>query len=590
MAHLDVIITLLVLALIIVSLARNLASPELIFMAGLTVLLVTGVLTPALAFRGFSNPGVLTVAAFFVIASGVKETGIIDGLARRLLGAPKTHVSAQLRLMFPVAGLSAFLGNTAVVAVGIPMVLDWARRLGRSPSRLLIPLSYAAILGGTCTLVGTSSNLVMLGLLQAHDPSASLGMFSISVVGIPALAAGMAYVLLFGRTLLPDRGEPDSLPENPREYSVMMKVEEGASVAGKTVEEAGLRHLPGLFLSSIERRGITFPAVDPKTVLEAGDGLVFVGLVESVADLRRIPGLVSAEKQVHRLDEVRPERSLVEAVISATSPISGRTIRDSRFRTSFGAAVIAVRREGRRLHAKLGDVVLQPGDTLLLEAPPGFAGSFGNDDAFLLVREVKGSRAPRRNKGPFAGAILTGMVVLAASGWLPLVTAAILAAAMMVVTGCLTGREARRAVDLRVVVTIAAAFGMGAALEETGIAAGGAIWLVSIAEPLGPVALLAAAYLVGALATELMTNSAAAALVFPLVVAAAEAAGLPLMPFVMVLMVAVSASFSTPVGYQTNLMVYGPGGYRFGDFLRFGLPLQLTVATVVITVASLLWT
>jgi di/tricarboxylate transporter len=585
----DALITLAVVAAIVFALARNLASPDLVFMAGLALLLVTGVVTPSVAFSGFSNPGVLTVAAFFVVAAGIRATGVLDIVARRLLGAPKRFAAAQLRMMLPVAGLSAFLGNTAVVAMGIPLVLDQARRLGRSPSRLLIPLSYAAILGGACTLVGSSVNLVILGLLQAYDPDATIGMFDVAVVGVPALAVGILYVLVASRWLLPDRGEPEALPDNPREYSVMMRVEAGSPVVGQTVEAAGLRHLPGLFLSAIERHDVTLPAVGPETILEADDRLVFVGLVESVADLRRIPGLVSAERQVHRLDDVRPERSLVEAVVAATSPLSGRSIRDSSFRTAYGAAVIAVRRHGRRLHAKLGDIVLEAGDTLLLEAPPGFAAAFGKDDAFLLIREVEGSRAPRRHKAGIAVGILAAMVIVAALGWLPLVTAALLAAGAMVVARCINGREARTAVDLRVVVAIAAAFGVGGALEQTGLADLGAGWMVAGAAPLGPVALLAAAYLVAALCTEVMTNAAAAALVFPLVAAAAEAAGLPLMPFVFVLMIAVSASFSTPVGYQTNLMVYGPGGYRFGDFVRFGLPLQVLVAAVTLLVASRVW-
>lgn len=586
---LPAILTLVVLALVMAALARSLAGPDLVLLAGVAVLLGAGVLTPGEAFAGFANPGVLTIAALLVVAAGVRETGGLDLLAHLVLGHPKRLVSAQIRLMTPVALLSAFVGNTALVAMGIPIVLDWAKRLGRSPSKLLMPLSYAAILGGTTTLIGTSTNLVVAGMAAAAFPELHLGFFDVATVGLPVLLAGLVYVWLASPFLLPDRGRAETALERVRDYSVVMRVEPGSPLGGRSLEAAGLRHLPGLFLAEIERGGLTLPAVRPDTVLAPGDLLRFVGMVESVADLRRFPGLALAEEQTAKLQERRPERCLVEAVVSGSSPLVGRTVRASRFRTRFDAAIVAVHRHGARIHAKVGDIVLEAGDTLLLEAHPTFPKLHRYDPDFLLVSEVEGSKRPRRERAFYALAVLAAVVVTAAFGWLPLLTAALLGAGAMLLGRALGGNEAREALDLRLLIAIASAFGLGMAVQKTGLAALAADALVPLAASWGPVALLGAIYLLTALVTEIMTNAAAAAVVFPVAAGAARAAGLPLEPFLYVLMVAASASFVTPIGYQTNLMVFGPGGYRFGDYVRFGLPLAALTLVVAVTSAAVFW-
>ncbi|MCB9598694.1 MAG: SLC13 family permease [Sandaracinaceae bacterium] len=575
-------------AVMVVAMARGVASPDLVLLAGLTVFVATGVLPVADAFVGFSNHGMLSVAALFVVAAGVRETGGLDAVLRRVLGRPRRLAEAQLRMMLPVAAVSSLVNNTPVVAMMVPVVVDWARRTGLPASRLLIPLSYASILGGTCTLIGTSTNLVVYGMLRDHAPDAEIGMFDIAWLGVPALLVGLGYVLLAARRL-PDRAGAAELAERPREYTVAMRVLEGSVVVGQTIEEAGLRHLPGLFLVEIERDGTITPAVGPDTRLRADDHLLFVGIVESVIDLRRIPGLVPATDQVDKLTTPRPGRTLIEAVVGVASSLQGKSVRALGFRTRYGAAIIAVHRNGARVSGKIGDIVLLAGDTLLLEAAESFLKRYRNDSSFALVTAVEGSRPPALEKAPIAIGILVVMVTLTTLEIVPLLVSSLIAAGAMLATRCLTGPDARRSLDVSTLVTIAAAFGVGAALERSGAAGAVARILVDVAAPYGHVAILAAIYVATMLLTELITNNAAAALTFPLVVAVCESSGLPLIPAALVTMMAASASFSTPIGYQTNLMVYGPGGYRFGDFLRFGIPLQLVLGVVVVGVAAALW-
>ncbi|MCU0972178.1 MAG: SLC13 family permease, partial [Gammaproteobacteria bacterium] len=360
-----------VVAAVIALLAATRLSADVVLLAGVTVLLVAGVLTPSEALNGLSNEGMATVGVLYVVAAGLRETGAIGWVVQGVLGRPRNLAAAQVRLMAPVTTMSAFMNNTPVVAMFLPAVVDWARQNRLPISKLLIPLSYAAILGGTCTLIGTSTNLVVNGLVTNQAGLPGLGMFDITAVGLPSALIGMAYLILLGRWLLPDRKPVMSDLDDPRRYTVEMMVEQGSPLAGKTIEEAGLRHLPGMYLVEVERGGEVLPAIAPHQRLRAHDRLVFAGVVESVVDLQRFRGLVPASDQVFKLGVPRPERCLIEAVVSDSCPLVGKSIREGRFRNVYNAAVIAVARNNERIHAKIGDIVLRPGDTLLLEADPG---------------------------------------------------------------------------------------------------------------------------------------------------------------------------------------------------------------------------
>ena len=560
---------------------------DLVLVFGVTVLLLAGILTPRDAFSGLSNEGMITVGVLYIVVAGLNETGVVNWLGPRLFGRPKHVPGAQVRLMAPVAALSTVLNNTPLVAMMIPAVADLAKRHGFAASKLMIPLSYAAILGGTCSLIGTSTNLVVNGLLL-EQTDVRLRLFELAWVGVPATLVGTGFVLLFSRWLLPDRSAPIGERSDPREYTVEMLVEPAGALVGKSIEAAGLRSLPQLYLAEVERGQRIIPAVTPTEVLQGGDRLVFVGIIESVVDLNRVRGLIPAPDQVAKLTTPRPQRSLIEAVVSTSSPFVGKSVREGRFRTRYNAVIIAVARNGERVHKKIGDITLQPGDTLLLEAPPGFAAAQRNSRDFFLVSRVANSNPLRHERALLALGILAGMVGAVAFGWLSMVQAALLAAGLMLLTRCLTAAAARRSVDGQVLIVIAASFGLGRALEVTGAADAIAATLVAAAGG-NPYLSLVAVYLLTMLFTEVITNNGAAVLMFPVALATATSLDANVTTFAVCIMMAASASFATPIGYQTNLMVYGPGGYRFTDYARIGIPLALAVAVITLTVAPRVW-
>jgi di/tricarboxylate transporter len=528
-----------------------------------------------------------TVGIMFVIVAGLQETGAVNYLSKYLLGKPASVFRAQLRMMFPVAALSAFMNNTPLVAMMIPAVSDWARRFRMSPSKLMIPLSYAAILGGTCTLIGTSTNLVVNGLLISKTDYAAIKMFDIAWIGIPVAIVGIIYTMIASRFLLPARQPAVSSLSDFKEYSVQMTVDPNGPLVKKTVEQAGLRHLVNLYLAEIERNEQLIETT-PETMLQASDVLIFVGAVESVVELNKIRGLLPATNQVFKLEAPRSNRTLIEAVVSDSCPMIGKTIRDSKFRNHYDAVVIAVARNGVRLKSKIGDIVLREGDTLLLEARPAFVDQQKNSRDFYLVSKVENSSPPRHEKAITSIAILLGMVVLASFNLLPMFKAALLAAGAMIVTRCVSSRTARNSIDWSLLVVIASSFGIGRALDITGAADVLANGLIGLANN-NPYITLSVIYFVTMLFTEMITNNGAAALIFPIALATSQNLGVDFMPFVFAIMMSASASFSTPIGYQTNLMVLGPGGYRFGDFIRIGLPLNLLLWILSSALIPLIW-
>jgi len=602
-------VTLAGVVLMLVALARNLAGPDLILLAGMTVFMTLG-LVPGSSFpspremaMAFGNEGMLTVAVLFVVAGGLTQTGGLKLISERLLGRPTTTIGAQLRMMLPVAGISAFLNNTPVVAMFMPVVNDWAKRIGISPAKLFIPLSYAALLGGTCTLIGTSTNLVVQGMILETlrlNPDAGMrpfSMFTLGAVGLPATIVGTGFIVLTSRFLLPKREGASAQLRDPRQYIVEMLVQPGGAIDGLRIDQAGLRHLVGAYLMEIQRDDETIVAVGPEQVLRGGDRLIFAGVVESVAELQRIRGLLPATDQVFKLDDPRAHRCLIEAVVSNTCPLIGKSIREGQFRTRYNAAVIAVHRNGERINRKIGDIILEPGDTLLLETHPRFVQQYRDSRDFYLVSAVENSTPPRHDKALTAGLILVGLVIALALSALPwewasrisVFNASLVAAGLMLLFGCISGTQARQSIEWSVLLAIAAALAIGRTMEATGAAAGLAHGLMRVFEAWGPWGVLLGVYLVTLILTEVVTNNAAAALAFPIAYAAARGLGVDFMPFAVAVALAASGGFATPLGYQTHLMVYGPGGYRFSDYLRIGIPLDLLVMTVVVGLTPLIF-
>jgi di/tricarboxylate transporter len=562
-------------------------APDMVMIGGVVLLLAAGVITPAEALKGMSNEGMITVAALFVVAAAVERTGALAALVDRALGRPRSLAAAQVRTMVGPALLSAFMNNTPVVALMVPAIRDWAKKHRLSVSKLLMPMNAAVVLGGLCTLIGTSTNVVVSGLVE-DKRGTPLGMFDITPLGLALLGVGFAYLLLASRWLLKDRRPPMSSSDDPRRYSLEMLVEPGSPLVGRSIEEAGLRHLDNLFLMEIDRGGHVMAAVEPTERLESGDRLVFVGVIDSVVELQKIRGLRPATDQVFKLDDPRSERRLVEAVVSNTCPLVGRTIREGRFRSTYGAVVIAVARNGERLQMKIGDIVLEPGDTLLLEAGPAFLDRQRSSRHFYLVSEVSDAVAPRHDRAWIACTILAAMVLAAALDLVPMVAAALVAAGGVVATRCISSTEARRSIEWESLLLIAASFGLARAMEKTGLAAAVAESTIAAAGD-HPHLVLAAIYLVTMLFTELMSNNAAAVLTFPIAWQTAADLDVNPMPFVMAVTVAASCGFATPMGYQTNLMIYGPGGYKFSDYVRFGGPLNLLVMALTVALAPLIW-
>ncbi|MBK7403220.1 MAG: SLC13 family permease [Phycisphaerales bacterium] len=581
------------LVAMLAALATGRFGTDIVMMGVLALFLVAGIITPKDAFAGFSNSGLLTVAFLYIVATGLQETGAMGMLTQRFLGRPKTALQAQARIAVPVVAMSAVLNNTPIVAMFMPVIRELSRRTRIPAGQLFMPLSFAAILGGCCTLIGTSTNLVVYSLIKSHNeqqPDHQLqpfGLWTLAPVGIPIAIFGIGYMLLFGRRLLRAGGGSDAPTDETRQYVTAMQVGPGSPVAGRTIEQAGLRHLPGLFLTRIDRPTETVLAVAPDEVLREQDILVFAGALESVVDLQKMKGLNPVTDEA-RPDRYRPKMRLIEAVISQASPLVGRTIRDAEIRTRYGAAVIAVHRLGHRLRGRIGDVVLRPGDTLLLEAEPGFEKRYRTSASFHLVSTLDGAATPRHERAWVAIAVLFALIALMSTGKLPLigdlpeVVVAMVAAGAMILFRCCTGPQARAGIEWPVLIVIGASFGLGKAMETSGLAAHAAHFVADSAGHLGPAALLAIVYVVTLGFTVLISNNAAAALMFPIALGVADEAGLPFMPFALAIAFGASLEFMTPLGYQTNLMVMGPGGYRYADFFRFGGPLTLLAAVVAI--------
>lgn len=601
---LALMVTMLVLVGLIAALAVEKWPAELVMLSALLVLVCCGVIKLDDALKGFSNAAILTIAALFVVAAGLQATGAIETLSRLLLGRPQQG-TPLLRLIGPVAGLSAFMNNTPLVAFFLPIFVHVAKKLRVSPSKLLIPLSYAAVLGGTCTLIGTSTNFVIDGALrQAKMPG--LGMWELGWIGIPVTIVGLVYLATFGQKLLPNRTDLLEYAEtHPREYTLELIARPGCALIGKTIRQSGLRDLPGLYVYAIERKGKRHVPVAPDEAIFVNDILCFSGVVGTIVDAQKIRGLEPIDHHTPDLTDAasdvsakvsqpiavpRSGHQLCEMVISPASPLVGQSVREADFRARYGAPIVAVHRSGEKLQQKIGKIVLQPGDTLLVDAPDNFTRRWRNSRDFILVSGLEDSAPVEHHRAWLALTIFVGVVsgMTAFSEQATLV--ALIGAALTVLTGCLPARDAHRAIEIPVLLLIASALGVSKALDTSGAAEWFAAHLLSWTQPYGKVAVLAVIVVMTGLLTELLSNNACAALMGVLALATAKQLGMDPRPLLIAVAVTSSYGFATPIGYQTNLMVLGPGGYRFADYLRVGIPLDLICWTMTIIVIPLVWT
>lgn len=582
------VVTAIVVLGVLGVMARGVAPPSAAMFGGMVVLLVSGVITTDQALAGFSNPAPLTVAALFVVARAVERTGALAPLVKLVLGDGRSRHLSTARLVLPTAATSAFLNNTPIVAMLLPEMTGWALERRQSPSWYLMPLSFAAILGGVVTVIGTSTNLVVSGLLGAAGLP-PIGFFEIAKIGLPTAAAGAVLLILLAPRLLPPRRSPgEEIEGEGRRFVTDMVVQPGGPVDGKTVESAGLRHLRAGFLVTVQSPGEAPRTARPETPLRGGDRLRFVGRADQVVDLQRIRGLVSAEER--QFPDLRNRTAAYfEAVIGEGSSLVGKTLRDADFRRTYQAAVIAIHRAGHLVDAKLGEVPLRVGDTLIVLADPGFASRWRDRGDFLVIAPMERTAMLTSRKAAWVLAVMTGIVVTSSLGWVPVLHASLAGAALLVAVGAITPGEAKSAVDLDVVVLIASAFGVAAAIERSDLASAVAEALASAFSTFGPRGVLLGVLVATVALTAMVSNNAAALLMFPVAMAAADGAGLDPRGVAMAVAVAASADFLTPIGYQTNTMVYGPGGYRFGDYGRLGGPLTAATLAILVWLTPVAW-
>ena len=565
-------------------LIKEIFPPDITLFGALILLWFAGVIDSEEALHGFSNPQVITIGMLFVISAAMRETGALSWVTKRMLQEVNSPNQAMARLLVPTTALSAFMNNTPIVAMLTPIIRDWAKRNKKSPSNYLIPLSFAAILGGTCTLIGTSTNLVVSGLL-VENGYAPFGMFELAAVGIPVSIVGLLYLIFIAPKLLPKRVAPDQLNnEEVRKYRVTLEVKPHCPLVDLSVEKAGLRHLSGLFLVEIERGVRRILPVRPTDRIQSGDRLVFYGLTETVVEITKTPGLRPIQS-----NHIKADKRLFEVVISPGSPLIGENLRQAGFRRRYDAAVVAIHRNGERIQQKLGDIVLRAGDTLLLEAARGFRASWANARDFYLVAEVHDSAKPKYHLAWIAILSLFAMVISVSIFHVDIVLASAVTTLFLILSGSIRPQKARYALNFSVILLIASAFGISSAVESSGLGTILADKIAFLGHALPPWILLALFYLLTSLFTELLSNAAAAALIFPIALSLAEQLNRDARPFAVVVAIAASLSFITPLGRPTNIIVYGPGGYRFIDFPKVGVPLFLICFAIAMIIIPFVW-
>jgi len=485
--------------------------------------------------------------------------------------------------MFPVVFLSSFINNTPIVAVLIPSVRNWAVKNNYSISKFLLPLSYAAILGGMITLIGTSTNLIVHGLLiESGYPGFTF--FEFAKIGMPIALVSIFYMVLFGQKLLSDRRDPFvELGESTREFVIELKIEDDYKNIGKTIEESELRQLKGLFLFQIERGERVIAPASPDLELLLHDRLFFTGLPETIIELQKTPGLQLVKDTEFDIKNYDSDRFQVfEAVVSPSSSLIGKNIRESNFRSKFNAVVVAIHRNGERIKKKIGDIVTKPGDTLLILAPKGFMKEWYHSKEFYLISKSTDTFSKPQKHALIASAVLILMVIAMITEILPIIAAAGLAAIILIATKSISQQNARNAIDWKVLLVIGSAFGIANAIQNSGLASFISDALISIATPFGTIGVLTGVYFLTSVYNTIITSNATSALIFPIAIAAAVDVGVSTHPFALTVAIASAASFASPISYQTNLMVYGPGGYKFMDYVKVGLPLQILVGILAI--------
>ena len=558
---------------------------DLVFLAAIAVLFVTGVLDAKEAFSGFSSTSVVVIGVLFVVVAGLTYTGVLQWIVKHLLGQPDSYCKAVVRLMLPVAALSSFLSNTTVVTLFVNIVKMWSRKLGISPSKLLIPLSYASGMGGVCTLIGTPPNLIISGL-YADNTGHTMNIMATAIPGLFCLFVGILSIIAL-RRLLPERKAPENAFEATSEYTVELLVPSDSRLIGKKIGQAGLVNVRGGSLIELVHFDTVVSPVPEDEPIMGGDRLVYSGQVDEILNLKESHGLVNADHYVFSMNEIEKNRQFRTAYVTFGSNLIGKSIGEGTFEKDNNMVLVAVSRRGQRIAESPRNVKLEAGDTLLFECPANISintASLSSQMQFFDSPEVPNIGA----RTILSTTIMLAMVVISALGVMPLLQCAFLAAAAMLLLRCCTAEQAMKSVNWDILMVFAGSVVLGLAIQKTGIAERMAFGILDVCGT-NPIVVMTAICLVGTFITEFISNTAAGAMFFPIMFNAAEKLGYEPFPFLIALMISVSSSFATPIGSPTHMLVYGPGGYRFSDFIRIGLPMNFIILAANILIVNIVY-
>ncbi len=558
---------------------------DLVFLGAIAILFVTGVLNAKEAFSGFSSTSVVIIGVLFVVVAGLTHTGVLQWIVKHLLGQPESYSKAVIRLMLPVAGLSSFLSNTTVVALFVGIVKMWSKKLGVSPSKLLIPLSYASGMGGVCTLIGTPPNLIISGL-YAENTGVAMNVLTTTIPGVFCLFIGVLSIIAM-RNLLPDRKAPESAFESTSEYTVELLVPSDNPNIGMTINEAGLNDVRGGNLIEVVHFDEFVSPAGGDEILMGGDRLIYSGQIDEILELKKTHGLVNADHYVFTLSEIDKNRQLRTAYVTFGSSLIGKAIGNTNFEKDYGLVLVAVARSGKRIEQSPREVVIQAGDTLLLDCPPKL--KIDTSSLASKLHFFDSDQVPNIGKKTLISTtIMIAMVVLSALNIIPLLQCAFLAAMAMLIFKCCNVDQAMKSINWEILMVFAGSVVLGVAIQKTGIAERLAFGILDVCGD-NPIVVMTAICFVGTFITEFISNTAAGAMFFPIMYQAAEKLGYEPFPFLVALMVSVSSSFATPIGSPTHMLVYGPGGYRFSDFMRIGLLMNIIILAANIFIVNIIY-
>lgn len=594
----QIILVCLVVSFIIVSLYKELMKPVIVFVVAIIFLLTFGVLSPKDALQGFANEQIAVIFLLVVLSEIIKKTGVLDLSLNKIFKPTLSYKQFLTRMTFSVAGVSAFVNNTPLVAILLPYVYNWAKKKGISPSKVLIPLSYATIIGGTATLIGTSTNLVVNALAteaSIKNPAiVPLGIFDFSYVGVPLIFLGGLYIIFYSHRLLPSRKDPlDDFEEKSGDYIVETVVPVNSEFIGKTVEN-NLRNLRSLFLVEILRKDQHIAPVNPQELIYQDDILIFAGATETIIDLLANPNRLNLPHFTTVPDHDRT--AVIEVVISANSSLNGKQVRDSSFRGNYDAAIVAVKRDGEKLSGSIGEIILKSGDLLLIIAGVDFKDRIKLSNDFYVISNIRELRKISPIKTTLIITSTLAAFLISAFGGISLFVSLLLPISLIGLMRVIKFDDLKNGVDIDMFIILALALAIGKSISNSGADDLFAGWIINLLEPFhSPMAALAGIYIITNIFSMIITNKASVAITFPIAMAMVEKLrlttdpGLSYTPFILAIAYAGCAEFITPFGYQTNLMVYGPGGYKFKDYVKIGAPLTILFMVTAIIILGYIY-